>query len=486
MMTNLSGLIRFRPCPAARSFQVATAAVLALWATIVTGADVSFTGGPGGTSNTWNTDANWSTGLIPTTSDVAVFDAAVSGSDAIVLGATNSVDGILVSRAQATTLSGSGGGSSGNRRMNLGPSGITMTPGAGTFTIGIDVQGSRVSMDMTGSQTWTNNATNPLVVAAGGGSMTASDASQWTLAGSGDFVLDKPLTIAADGAWIWNGTGTLTLNRANANFNGTLTLNAGTVIVGNNGSLGGLDGTGPVTIGSAVTLQSDDSANTVSNAFTLAGDLTFGGINGLTIGSAGSVDLGGSARSINVQGSTLSIQGVVSNGGITKTGGGVLALAGANTYSDPTLVSAGVLAILGDQSGATGLLTVDTGAALAGTGTVGGGISFAGGSGIVFGETNLVVAGTSSFAGSFGIANLVGLDASATDGTYPLLSGTLDPTNLQNVGLANAVDLGGGKQAYFTTDSGLGVAVVPEPAAALLLVAGLVSTACLSARGRRR
>jgi fibronectin-binding autotransporter adhesin len=455
------------------------------WSTVVCcAANVSFTGGDG-TSNLWNTDGNWSIGTVPTAADVAVFDTTIAGTDAIVLGATNSIDGILVSRAQATTLTGSGGGSSGNRRMNLGPAGITMDAAAGAFTIGIDVQGSRVSMDFTGSQTWTNNSPNPLVTAAGGGSMTAPDGTQWTMAGTGDFVMEKPMTIAAGGSWIWNGTGTLTLNRTNANFIGTMTLNAGTVIVGTNFALGGVDGTGAVTIGPAVTIGSDDNANAVSNAFTLAGDFNLGGTNDLTVGPTGSLDLGGLTRGITVQGSTLSIQGVVSNGGITKSGPGLLALAGANTFTGPTTVSAGVLAILGDQSAATGLLTVASGAALAGSGTVGGDVSLDGGSGLIFGQTALTITGTTSFSGSFGVANLIGLDSSAADGTSQLLTGTIDPANLQNVGLENAFDLGGGKQAYFVTTTGLGVAVVPEPGAAVL-VAGLVLAGTAAIRQRRR
>ena len=459
--------------------------VAVLWAAVGEAANVSFTGN-GGTSNTWNTDANWSSGVVPTAADVAVFDSAVTGSDAIVLGATNSIDGIIVSRGQATTLSGSGGGSSGNRRINLGPAGITMAPGAGTFTIGIDVQGSRVSPDFTGSQTWTNNASNPLVAAAGGGSMTAPDGTQWTLAGSGDFFLDKPMTLASNGSWIWNGTGTLTLNRTNANFIGTMTLNAGTVVVGADFALGGVNGTGPVTIGPAVTLQSNSATRVVSNAVTLAGGLTLGGTNGMAIGPAGSVNLGGADRTITVQGSTLSIQGVVSNGGIVKSGPGLLALAGTNTYTGPTTVSAGSLAILGNQSAATGLVTVGNGAALAGTGTTGGGLALAGGSALVFGQTTLAVGGTTSFTGSFGIANLIGLDSTAADGSYQLVTGGINPANLLNVGPANAFDLGGGKQAYFTTDSGLGLAVVPEPSTAVL-VAGLgFAAAAARRRGRRR
>lgn len=446
------------------------AATSATWA-----ADSQFTGGPSNNSNTWSTTTNWSLGAVPGTGDVALFDTAITGSNEILLDAADlGVLGMVVSRVQPTILRASGG----NRTPTIGTSGITVQAGAGAMTIGVDASNSRVSPILTGSQTWTNNSSGVFTVAGGGGSMTAADNTIYTLAGSGDFLFDKPLTIAANGAWLWNGTGTLTLNRTNANFIGTMTLNSGTVVVANDLALGGVSGTGPVTIGPSVTIQSNSGARSVANAFTLAGNLTLGGGTAMTIGSAGSVNLGGTTRSITVQASTLSISGVVSNGGIDKAGVGVLALAGANTYTGPTNVTAGTLAINGTQPLATGLVSINSGAALAGTGTTGGGVTFDSGSFIGFGQTTLTVGGTISFGGSFGIANLAGLSSATVDGTYPLLTGAINTANLQNIGAENAVDLGDGKQAFFTTGSGLAVSVVPEPATGLALAASLGAALC--------
>jgi fibronectin-binding autotransporter adhesin len=58
-----------------------------------------------------------------------------------------------------------------------------------------------------------------------------------------------------------------------------------------------------------------------------------------------------------------------------KIGSGVQTLGGANTYSGPTSVSAGSLLVNGDQSGATGAVTVASGATLGGSGTLGGGVT---------------------------------------------------------------------------------------------------------------
>jgi len=91
----------------------------------------------------------------------------------------------------------------------------------------------------------------------------------------------------------------------------------------------------------------------------------------------------------------------------------------------------------------------------------------------------LTVTGTTSFlSGTFGIPNLIGLDGNTIDfGTYSIISGNVDLTNVVNVGPGDAFDIGGGKWAHFTSEpSGLQVVVaVPEPA----LLAGLFGLAAL-------
>jgi autotransporter-associated beta strand protein len=69
--------------------------------------------------------------------------------------------------------------------------------------------------------------------------------------------------------------------------------------------------------------------------------------NGAGAGSSGFVNLGGAARSLNVANGAaaidLSINTPITNGGLTKTGAGTLALNGANTYAGDTRVQAGAL-----------------------------------------------------------------------------------------------------------------------------------------------
>lgn len=65
-------------------------------------------------------------------------------------------------------------------------------------------------------------------------------------------------------------------------------------------------------------------------------------------------------------------------GGLSKEGSGTLTLSASNTYNGATTVSAGILLVNGNQSVATGSVTVFDGATLGGTGIIGGATTVAG------------------------------------------------------------------------------------------------------------
>ena len=166
---------------------------------------------------------------------------------------------------------------------------------------------------------------------------------------------------------------------------------------------------------------------------------------------------------------------ILTNGGTTadilslvKTDAGTWVLGGANTYTGTTTVLAGTLLVNGDQSAATGAISVATSAVLGGSGTMGGNAAF--GSGALFAfnaAAPLTVSGSVTFASAatFGVGSLTGLTSSVADATYPLIAGNVDVTGLANFGSSNAYDLGSGKAAYFESlsPSGLSLVVVPEP-----------------------
>ena len=115
----------------------------------------------------------------------------------------------------------------------------------------------------------------------------------------------------------------------------------------------------------------------------VAGSFNLGGfsetINGLAGSGSVEGDSGTPTLTVGDGDASASFSGVLGNTSgslsLTKIGSGVQTLGGANTYSGPTSVSAGTLLVDGDQSGATGALTVVSGATLGGSGTLGGAVT---------------------------------------------------------------------------------------------------------------
>ena len=123
-----------------------------------------------------------------------------------------------------------------------------------------------------------------------------------------------------------------------------------------------------------------------AGTLTLTGDSTY--IGGTTI-AAGALQLGNNGTTGSIVGdivndgslvfsrsNSLTFDGLVSGtGSLIKNGAGTLTLTGANSYDGATTVNAGTLQINGNQSAATGLVTIASGATLGGNGTVGGSVA---------------------------------------------------------------------------------------------------------------
>ncbi len=218
-----------------------------------------------------------------------------------------------------------------------------------------------------------------------------------------------------------NGTGNLTLTGP-ASYTGGTTINNGTLKLG---SANALPPTGPVLVGDTAVLDTQNHNNILA-------DLTVNGsvsgtagtlqVNSLTLGSsavfepnlklqgpvnaiapntlvlAGNIDLGGAARIFTVgsgSGPELTLNGVISNGGLTKSGNGMLVLGNAaNTYTGGTTVTAGTL-----QVGVAGALPSGTGVTING-GTL---------------DANALPLTLSSLAGTGGTLSMNGAGSSRPD-----------------------------------------------------------------------
>jgi fibronectin-binding autotransporter adhesin len=171
----------------------------------------------------------------------------------------------------------------------------------------------------------------------------------------------------------------------------------------------------------------------------------------------------------------LTLNGVVGGaGGFSKTGASTLVLEGDNNYGGPTIVSAGSLFIDGDQRGATGLMSVQSGAVLGGSGRIGGDVTVADGATLTPGSAggtpgtlaidgDLTLSGGSILNYSLGEANVAGgaFNDLTTVGGNLVLDGTL------NVSASAGGTFGPGVYRLFNysgalTNNGLVVGAIPS------------------------
>jgi fibronectin-binding autotransporter adhesin len=191
----------------------------------------------------------------------------------------------------------------------------------------------------------------------------------------------------------------LTVNgAANNNFQITGAITTGTGTLTKNGagllSLGGVNTyTGLTTVnGGELRLTTTDSVFDADNEIAVATGATFNinarnaTIAGLSnVSSAGgTLTNTGAARTLSIGGSgTYTFNGTITattpaNLALTKTGSGTQTLSGNNTYAGITTISAGTLLINGNQTAATGNVSVASGATLGGNGTLGGATTITG------------------------------------------------------------------------------------------------------------
>jgi len=304
--------------------------------------------------------------------------------------------------------------------------------------------------------------------------------------------------------WVILGQWDPTSSTMEVSNGGSLNLNAGTDIMfgtsGNSGTRaltvdgGAINGTAGG--GSYIDMQRGTTAGTssitIKNGGTIAVDAIVGGgvstlnfdggtlkatssdANLINISGGGTTNLlaGGGTIDTNGYNPTV-VSGLGGSGGLTKDGAGTLTLSGTSTFTGATIVSAGTLLVTGALGNTA--VTVESGATIAGAGTLAGSLNFDAGSKLDVTGGTLTVAGPVSFDG-FGFDDLVGFDVfTAADGTYTFISGSnFDFTNVENFGLANALNLGGGRYAFFQSGS-LQAVVIPEPGAALLGGVGVLA-----------
>jgi autotransporter-associated beta strand protein len=250
----------------------------------------------------------------------------LAGSTGNVLSVNNSLVNTSKTLDMNLALSGSGGnisftsGASTNRTIQIGGT----TPGARTLDLGSVVR----------------------TIDVADGAMAE------------DVLITSQIT-GTGGGFNKTGAGVLRLTAANT-FSGDTKVSAGTL-----------------TLADSKALQNSALDTSGAGAITITGlnALTLGGLKGSTNLTSVITTGYGSLYSLTLNpgtGVTNTYSGVISDGAqlsLTKTGLGTQVLSGTNTYTGATLVSAGTLLVNGSIS--TSITTVQSGATLGGTGTVG-------------------------------------------------------------------------------------------------------------------
>jgi fibronectin-binding autotransporter adhesin len=461
----------------------------------------------GGAANTFTGTTTVSAGVLTLAKTAGV--NAVAGNlvinNAIVTFGTNN----QIGDTAAVTMSGSSsvfngasynGGAAGN--LNLDQTISSLTVSGGIFFPG--GSGQTTGFTVTGAASFTGGAGNTQYLQNSGGLASFGSLSlvgmnstaeigptatpnQFALTGNST-ARQTTLTVGSGGLWLDGSNLNLSLGSSPGMLGSRIVLNGDVSTTGGSASSIFAGGGGGVQDGRrAVELSS--TAGSHVRTFTVA-DVTSSAATDLTVG-------------------VPITNGVATSGGITKAGPGTLLLSAANTFTGPTSVSAGTLAVGGANAvaGSSGLsiaagatldlsalgsgLTLGSGQSLGGAGSIQGSLLFGSGSSLVFSTTDTLTlsAGTASFfsgtpGSRFGIDDLLGLTSGTPLATYTLISGTVDFTNLDNVGAGDAYDLGDGVSAYFQQGS-LQVVVVPEPAGVAVWGLGLVVVGVAARRWRR-
>jgi autotransporter-associated beta strand protein len=385
----------------------------------MTPAMLTWTGG-GGDSN-WTTAANWGGSNVVAGDDLVFADVGGPVTSVNDFAPGTTFNSITIESSNYTIL--------GNDIDLTGDVTTTYTTSAAEISLSMSLGGGDIIVASGGSLTVGGSISgNAGLTISGGGTVLLAGNSANTYAGTtqvtdGTLVLAKTAGNAITGNLIiGDGIGTdivelysseqiadsvaVTVNEGatfdlfgNAETIDTLTLQAGTVSIGTAGTL---------TVATSITSNATTS-NVSSNI------------------QGGTLDLNGNATSSIIVADDpsvmedLAISSSITNGGISKSGSGILSLSGSNTYDGSTAVTDGAIQVESDSA----------------LGSTVGGTTVSSGASVFFDGSNLSVAESFTISGSGSASSgaLASLGGSAT------ITGTVDLAANSQIGAATSSEL---------------------------------------------
>ncbi len=378
----------------------------------------------GNSNGYWSVGGNWSTGTAPVNGANTSWNGATKN-----LSSTNDIDGLSLNRIQFNNA---------NHSITIGGNKITIAgaiAAVGATTTDTRLNTIDLPLELNAATVSFNTGNTGTLVVNGVVSETGGSRNARFLTGSGVIYLNGLNTFSGKvelGAVAGVGA-TVSINTL-GNIGVAQPLGKGIVQFGNRmtaGQRGTLIYTGGATstdkgfqIGESRSHSDDDNGDGafLNNG---TGAVVWAGTQTIVLQAAAQTrtfTLGGTNTGSN------DWQSVIANNNpgpiaLTKADAGKWILSGNNTYSGATTVSGGTLVINGNQSGATGTVTVVSGAALGGSGRTGGAVTLASGGKLKPGDTGGGIPSKLTIDGAFtyenGTLDLSGLTTLA-GGTHVL------------------------------------------------------------------
>ena len=381
----------------------------------------------GAVNTDWATNGNW-TGNSPSAGDNGVFDSTFSNQPNV--SGNVSAGGIWMTGAVGQNVNVSGSGTlqlSGNTINGIANLGI-LVDNVNSFALTISA-----SLKVGGTETWMNNSSNLLSIAA-----VDVNNKPLSVSGTGNTLFSGVLS--GNGSLTKQGSGTLTLSGANT-FSGTFVVSAGTMQFAKEVSLYNNNTASWTAANLAVASGGTAAFNVGGTGEFTSADLDILKALGTNTGGFESGSFLGLDTTNAVAGSfTYSSNISDPNGGanvlgLTKLGTGTLVLPSANSYTGATIVKAGVLNI----QNATALGTTASGT------TVVSGATLAIQNNITVGAEALTISGSGAGGQNGALVNVSGTNnfgGLVTLGAASTISSDSGALNLINVGTMTGSGLG--------------------------------------------